>query len=69
MLRTTDDVLEGLRARKDALGLSNAAAEEWAGLTSGHFDKAYSGHFDKAYIAPLNAARATNRQAGLGKAA
>ena len=61
MLRTTDDVLETLRARKDALGLSNAAVEELAGLTSGHFDK--------AYIAPLNAARATNRQAGLSKAA
>jgi hypothetical protein len=40
MLRTADDVLEALRARKVALQLSNSMIDEIAGLTDGHFDKA-----------------------------
>jgi hypothetical protein len=40
MLRTYADVIAALRARKDALGLSNAVLDEIAGLTDGYTDKA-----------------------------
>ena len=39
MLRTTNEILEALRTRKAALGLSNAMVDELAGMTDGHFDK------------------------------
>jgi hypothetical protein len=40
MLRTADDLIAALRARKDELGLSNATVDEIAGMTLGHWDKA-----------------------------
>jgi hypothetical protein len=39
MLRTPDDLIEALRARKDEIGLSNAVLEELAGMAAGHVDK------------------------------
>jgi hypothetical protein len=39
VLRTADDVIESLRARKDAIGLSNETLEDICGLTTGHADK------------------------------
>jgi hypothetical protein len=40
MLRTADDIILALRARKDELGLSNVVLEELAGVCAGHWDKA-----------------------------
>jgi hypothetical protein len=39
MLRTPNDIIEALRARKEALGLSNATVDELSGYTDGWFDK------------------------------
>lgn len=38
-MASADAVIEALRARKAALGLSNEVVDELAGLTDGHFDK------------------------------
>ena len=39
LLRTTNDVIETLRARKKALGLTNDALDTLAGTVRGHWDK------------------------------
>src|SRR5262245_20322700 len=39
MLRTPNDIIEALRARKAELQLSDALVDEIAGLTSGHWGK------------------------------
>ena len=40
MLRTDEDLIQAARNRKDAIGVSNVAIDEVAGLTLGHTDKA-----------------------------
>ena len=39
MLRTADELIAALRARKDELELSNAVVDELSGMTDGYFDK------------------------------
>lgn len=39
IIRSQDDLVEAMRARKDELGLSNQFCDEVGGLSSGHTDK------------------------------